>query len=171
MSTLAQRDVHRGFRRTRRQLRWIRSEADMLEAQKAKAVFQPGTVTEQLSRLSFNQTGSLFEENGEYNTKTCLSRGLILNERYTLEDTHRGLFCNSRDYHEAQILAFTQHVKYMPLGHHCFSHPFRQRMSMTTIYNFKTHQVGGVTSLRCSQKLIARITESIMLSLERYSPK
>lgn len=80
-------------------------------------------MTEQLYRLSFNQAGSLFEDDEEYNIKTCLSRGLILNDRYMLEDIHRGPFQCSRDYFEAQILAFTQHVKYLPLGHHCFFAP------------------------------------------------
>ena len=98
-------------------------EAAMLEEQKAKVVFQLGVVTEQLSRLSFNQAGSLFEDDGEYTIKTCLSRGLILNERHTLEDIHRGPFHNARDHYEAQVLAFTEHVKYLPLGHHCFFAP------------------------------------------------
>ena len=99
------------------------SEADVLEEQKAKVVFQLGIVTEQLSRLSFNQAGSLFEDDGEYNIKTCLSRGLIFDERHTLEDMYRGPFQNPKDYYEAQVLAFTQHVKYLPLGHHCFFAP------------------------------------------------
>ena len=99
------------------------SEAETLEEQKAKVVFQLGVVTEQLSRLSFNQAGSLFEDDGEYNIKTCLSRALILNERYGLEDINRGPFQYAKDYYEAQVLAFTQHVKYLPLSHHCFFAP------------------------------------------------
>ena len=99
------------------------SKGDILEEQKAKVVFQLGIVTEQLSRLSFNKAGSLFEDDGEYNIKTCLSRGLILNERYTLEEINRGPFQCSRDYYEAQVLAFIQHVQYLPMGHHCFFAP------------------------------------------------
>ena len=99
------------------------SEADVLEEQKAKVVFQLGIVTEQLSRLSFSEAGSLFEDDEEYSIRTCLSRGLILNERYTLEDIPRGPFQYPGDYYKAQIRAFTQHVKYLPLGHHCFFAP------------------------------------------------
>lgn len=68
------------------------SEADVLGEQKAKVVFQLGIVTEQLSRLSFNQAGSLFGDDGEYSIRTCLSSGLILNERYVLEAIPRGPF-------------------------------------------------------------------------------
>lgn len=107
------------------QHKWKTSEAnqDVLEGQKAKVFFQLGVITEHLSRLSFDQAGSLFEEDGEYHIKTCLSRGLLLNGRHTLENIHRGPFQYERDYYKAQVSAFIEHVKYLPLGHHCFFVP------------------------------------------------
>lgn len=80
-------------------------EADISEGQKAKVVYQLGVITEHLSRLHFDQAGSLFEEDGEYYIKTCLSRGLFLNERYTLEDIPLGPFKSEREYYMAQISA------------------------------------------------------------------
>ena len=109
------------------QHKWNTSEtnrgADISQGQKEKVVFQLGVITEHLSRLTFNQAGSLFENDGEYNIETCLSRGLILNERHTLEDIHRGPFQYAKEYYNAQVSAFIQHVKYLPLGHHCFFAP------------------------------------------------
>lgn len=98
-------------------------EADISQGQKAKVLYQLGVITEHLSRLRFDQAGSLFEEDGEYYIKTCLSRGLLLNERHTLEDIPRGPFKFEREYYKAQILAFIEHVKYLHLGHHCFFAP------------------------------------------------
>jgi len=99
------------------------NESDMSQGQKAKIVFQLGVITEQLSRLCFDQAGSLFEKEGEFYIKTCLSRGLLLNGRHALRDIPRGPFKFEKDYYEAQILAFFEHVKYLPLGHHCFFAP------------------------------------------------
>jgi hypothetical protein len=59
---------------------------EVSQEQKAKIFFQLGTITEQLSRLCFKQAGSLFEEEGKFHIKTCLSRGLLLNERHSLDD-------------------------------------------------------------------------------------
>jgi len=101
-------------------------EPDISQEQKAKIV-QLGTITEQLSRLSFKQAGSLFEEDGEFHIKTCLSRGLLLNGRHALGDIHRGPFKYEEDYYNAQISAFVEHVKYLPLGHHCFFAPVPAR--------------------------------------------
>ncbi|MCJ1231354.1 hypothetical protein MMC12_008031 [Toensbergia leucococca] len=98
-------------------------KADMSNEQKAKILFQLGVITEQLSQLRFDQAGSLFEEDEVFHIKTCLSRGLLLNERHALEDVPRGPFNFARDYYEAQIRAFLDHVKYLPLGHHCFFAP------------------------------------------------
>ncbi len=102
-------------------------EPNISQEQKAKVVFQLGIITWQLSRLRFNQAGSLFEENGGFHIKTCLSRGLLLDQRYALEDIPRGPFKFEKDYYEAQISAFLEHVKYLALGHHCFFAPIPAR--------------------------------------------
>ena len=78
-------------------------EADISEGQKAKVVYQLGVISEYLSRLRFDQAGLLFEAEGEYYIKTCLSRGLFLNEQYTLENIHLGPFKSEREYYMAQI--------------------------------------------------------------------
>ena len=95
-------------------------ELNISQEQKAKIVFQLGIITWQLSRLRFNQAESLFEENEEFHIKTCLSRDLLLNQRYTLEDISRESFKFENDYYEAQISTFLEHVKYIALDHHCF---------------------------------------------------
>jgi len=105
---------------------WDNSEKDVPEMsheQKAKVIIQLGAMTWQLSRLGFNQAGSLFEESRDFQIKTCLSRGLILDERHTLEDVPRGPFSSEKAYYDAQISAFIQHAKYLPLGPHCFFAP------------------------------------------------
>ncbi len=80
-------------------------------------------ITWQLSRLRFGQARSLIEENREFYIKTCLSRGLVLNQRHALEDIPRGSFKFEKHYYEAQITAFLEHVKYLALGHHYFFAP------------------------------------------------
>ena len=44
-------------------------KSDISQEQKAKIVFQLGTKTEHLSRLCFNQAGTLFEEDEEFYIK------------------------------------------------------------------------------------------------------
>ncbi|KAL9629473.1 MAG: hypothetical protein Q9164_006866 [Protoblastenia rupestris] len=99
------------------------SEPSLSEQQKAKIVSQLGGITWQLSQLRFNQIGSLFEENGTYSIKQCLSRGLIMNERHSLDELHRGPFSSSDQYLRAHLFAFLLHAKYLPLNHHCFLAP------------------------------------------------
>ncbi|KAL8791487.1 MAG: hypothetical protein Q9213_000104 [Squamulea squamosa] len=93
------------------------------QEQKAKIVFQLGAIIWQLSRLRFGQGGSIFEEDGEIKVKTCLSRGLLMEQRDELEDIPRGPFDTETDFFEAHITAFLEHVKYLPLAHHCFFAP------------------------------------------------
>ena len=90
---------------------------------KAKIVFQLGVLTEQLTRLCFDRAGSLFEEDEEFHIKTCLSRGLLLHGRHSLPDIPRGPFKLEKDYYQAQFSAFFEHVKCLPLAHHCFLAP------------------------------------------------
>lgn len=98
-------------------------EYQISQAQKAKVVHQLGVLTAHLSRLRFDRAGSLFEEDGEYHIKSCLGRGLLLNQRYTLGELSRGPFGSDMEYHKAQLSAFIEHVKYLPLGYHCFLAP------------------------------------------------
>lgn len=102
-------------------------EPKMSQEQKMKIMSQLGAIIWQLSRLCFNEAGSLFEEDGEFQVRTCLSRGLLLNERHSLGDLHRGPFRSEKDYYEAHVLAFVEHAKYLPLGHHCFFAPIPAR--------------------------------------------
>lgn len=119
---------------------WKDSEKDELNMshdQKTKIVFQLGVITWQLSRLCFDQAGSLFEEDGEFQIKTCLSRGLLLNERHSLEDIDRGPFKSEKDYYEAHVSAFLEHVKYLQLGHHCFFAPIPARSEYDDYAGFR----------------------------------
>lgn len=47
---------------------------------------QLGVISSQLLNLRFDKIGSLFEEDGEYRIKTCLSPPLIWHERDSLDD-------------------------------------------------------------------------------------
>ncbi len=114
-----------------------RNELNMSHEQKTKIIFQLGVITWQLSRLCFDQAGSLFEEDGEFHIKTCLSRGLLLNERYSLGDINRGPFKSEKDYYEAHVSAFLEHVKYLQLGHHCFFAPIPARSEYDDYTGFR----------------------------------
>jgi len=63
----------------------------------------------------------------KFHIKTCLSRDLLLNQRYTLEDIPRESFKFEKDYYETQISTFLEHVKYLALDHHCFFAPIPAR--------------------------------------------
>ena len=86
-------------------------------------MFQLGGIAWRLSRLRFDQIGSFFEENGSFRIKSCLSRGLLMNERNSLEDLHRGPFFSENEYYDVLISAFLQQAKCLPLSHHCFFAP------------------------------------------------
>lgn len=119
---------------------WKDSDLDeptMSHEQKAKVMFQLGVITWQLSRLCFDQAGSLFEEDGEFQIKTCLSRGLLVNERHSLGDINRGPYKSERDYYEAHHSAFLGHVKYLQLGHHCFFAPIPARREFDDYAGFR----------------------------------
>jgi len=119
---------------------WKDSEKDepnVSHEQKTKIMFQLGVITWQLSRLGFDQAGSLFEEDGKFQIKTCLSRGLLLNERHSLGDINRGAFKSERDYYEAHVSAFLEHVKYLQLGHHCFFAPIPARSEYDDYAGFR----------------------------------
>ena len=119
---------------------WKDSEKDepkMSQEKQKKVLFQLGVITWQLSRLCFDEAGSLFEEDGEFQIRTCLSRGLILHERQSLENINRGPFKCEKHYHEAHVLAFLEHVKYLQLGHHCFFAPIPARSEYNDYAGFR----------------------------------
>ncbi|KAL8807244.1 MAG: hypothetical protein Q9200_004741 [Gallowayella weberi] len=106
---------------------WQYPEVLGTKEQRAKVLFQLGAITWKLSRLRFSQAGSLFEDSGEFKIKTCLSRGLVMHRRDDLEDVPRGPFNSENDFFEAHITAFLEHVRYLPLSHHCFLAPLPAR--------------------------------------------
>ncbi|KAL9037972.1 MAG: hypothetical protein Q9214_005469 [Letrouitia sp. 1 TL-2023] len=99
------------------------------QEQKEKVVFQLGFITEALSRLCFSEAGSVFEEDrdGEFRVSTCLSRGLLLNQRYAIENIPRGPFRSDKEYYTAHMSAYIEQARYFPLGHHCFFAPIPAR--------------------------------------------
>jgi hypothetical protein len=66
---------------------------------KEKIMTQLGTITSQLLNLRFDKIGSLFEEDGRYYVKQCLSPALIWHQRDSLgDDVARGPFQHDHDY-------------------------------------------------------------------------
>ena len=92
--------------------------------QKEKIVEQLGEITSQLSRLRFDHIGSLFEEEGTYQIKSCLSSSFCLYGRDEFrEEINRGPFMYEREYYESLISAFLLHVECLPLEHHILLAP------------------------------------------------
>jgi hypothetical protein len=112
-------------------------ESGPSQMQKAKVMFQLGSITWQLSRLRFDQVGSLFEENGGFQIKTCLSRGLLMNERNSLEDLPRGPFVSENEYYDALVSAFLQQAKCLPLSHHCFFAPIPAQSEYSDVSEYR----------------------------------
>ncbi|OJJ89569.1 uncharacterized protein ASPGLDRAFT_63040 [Aspergillus glaucus CBS 516.65] len=94
---------------------------------KAKVLFQLGANTWKLSRLRFDQIGSLFKEQGSFEAKECLSRGHVMQDRCSLEGIPRGPFTPKAEFYSSLITAFTEHAEALPLSHHCFVVPVPQR--------------------------------------------
>lgn len=94
---------------------------------KAKVLFQLGAITWKLSRLRFDQIGSLFKEQGSFEAKECLSRGHVMQDRCSLEEIPRGPFTSKTEFYSSLITAFTEHAEALPLSHHCFVAPVPQR--------------------------------------------
>lgn len=110
--------------------RWksSRSQTSILSLEeKSKVLSQLGFITWQLSQLRFENIGSLFEENGHLQIKSCLSQGLVVSERDTLEDLPRGPFTSEMDYFNSLISGLLQHVECLQLDHHCFFAPVPTR--------------------------------------------
>lgn len=104
------------------------------DANKAKIMKQLGAIASQLYNLRFDKIGSLFEENGEYCVKECLSPALIWDYRDSLEDVSRGPFNHDSDFFESLLSAFLLHVKELPLRQHAFFAP------VPVIQEFETDQ-------------------------------
>ena len=113
------------------------NECDISHKQIERIIFQLGVITEALSRLSFSQAGSLLEEDGQFCIKTCLSRGLLLNQRHDIEDIPRGPFNSEKDYYSAHLSAYFEQVKYLPLSHHCFLAPIPARSAYDSDADFR----------------------------------
>jgi hypothetical protein len=94
----------------------------MSSKDKAKVVRQLGSITWQLCQLRFNRIGSLFE--GPYRPviKECLTRGLLVHERHSL-NLQRGPFVSAADFYRAMISAFQAHASILPLNPRCFFAP------------------------------------------------
>lgn len=105
---------------------WKRSgsrETLLSQSQKAKVVSQIGGISWQLSQLRTDQIGSLFEEDGTYQMRSCLSRGLAMNGRYRIDELSRGPFCSEDEYYQALVSAYVEQAKELHLSHHCFFAP------------------------------------------------
>ncbi len=84
---------------------------------------QLGAIVSQLSSLRLDKIGSLFEEEGCYTVKACLSPGHILHERHTFREIHRGPFAHESDYYRSLLSEFLLHIQYLPMSHHIFFAP------------------------------------------------
>ncbi|KAI9035137.1 Aminoglycoside phosphotransferase [Aspergillus affinis] len=89
---------------------------------KAKVLAQLGGITWKLSQLRFDKIGLLFEENGFFLIRECLSRGHVLHERYALE-VARGPFTSELEFYDSLVSAFSEHAEILQLSHHCFVAP------------------------------------------------
>jgi len=60
-----------------------------------------------------------------------------LHGRHALGDIHREPFRYEKDYYNAQISTFIEHVKYLPLSHHCFFAPVLARSEYDDYAEFR----------------------------------
>ena len=100
---------------------------------KEKIMTQLGTIISQLLNLRFDKIGSLFEEDGEYRIKECLSPALIWHQRDSLrDDVARGPYQHDHDYYKSLLSAFLLHVKELPLEQHAFFAPIPELKELET---------------------------------------
>ncbi|TVY40200.1 hypothetical protein LOCC1_G006692 [Lachnellula occidentalis] len=107
-------------------------------ANKEKIMKQLGVISSQLLNLRFDKMGSLFEEDGEYRIKKCLSPALVWHERDSLDDVPRGPFQHTHDYYESQLSAFLLHVKELPLDTHAFFAPIPELGEFETVLSYRS---------------------------------
>ncbi|KAH8790564.1 hypothetical protein BGZ57DRAFT_939132 [Hyaloscypha finlandica] len=74
-----------------------------------------------LSMISSRKPRSLFEEDGEYRVKECLSPALIWHQRdYLGDNVARGPFQHDLDYYQSLLSVYFLHVKELLLEQHAF---------------------------------------------------
>lgn len=95
----------------------------MTHKDKSNILHQLGMITWQLSRLPFDQIGSLFENESGLEVRTCLGRGMVIYRRDSLEDIDRGPFLTSDAYFKAMVSVLSDHAQCLNLEHHCFFAP------------------------------------------------
>ncbi|PLN80793.1 kinase-like domain-containing protein [Aspergillus taichungensis] len=113
------------------------SQPDLDTPSKVKVMSQLGKITWKLSQLRFDQIGSLFEEDGGFKVKECLSRGHMLHERYAL-DIPRGPFTSEADFYDSLVSAFSGHAEILHLSHHCFVAPVPSRDDYQSSMQYKS---------------------------------
>ncbi len=92
--------------------------------EKKKIMKQIERITSQLSRLRFDYIGSIFEEEGTYKIKNCLSSAFNLYGRDKFrENIDHGSFAHEKEYYESLVSASLLHVESLPLEHHIFLAP------------------------------------------------
>lgn len=95
----------------------------LTDGTREKILSQLGTLFSELSKLHFDEIGSMFQDhNGNYVVGECLSPALLWQHRDSLQDydIKRGPFQHDKDYFEALIAAFTGHCMELPLNPHVF---------------------------------------------------
>lgn len=105
---------------------------------KEKIMKQLGEITSQLLSLRFDKIGSLFEEDGRYFIKECLSPALIWHQRdYLQDEVSRGPFQYEQDYFKSLVSALLLHVKELPLQQHAFFAPIPERKNFKTYHTYR----------------------------------
>jgi hypothetical protein len=95
----------------------------LTKSEKGKVMKQLGAIVSQLSSRRLDKIGSLFEEEGCYTVKACLSPGHVLHERHTFREIYRGPFDQESDYYRSLLSAFLLHIQFLPMSHHIFFAP------------------------------------------------
>ena len=111
-------------------------QPDLDTSSKARVLTQLGDITWKLSQLRFNKIGSIFEEDGSFEIKECLSRGHMLHERYSLE-VPRGPFASEAEFYDSLVSAFSEHAEILQLSHHCFVAPVPSREEFQSNLQYK----------------------------------
>lgn len=95
----------------------------LTKEEKEKIMKQLGAIVSQLSYLRHDKIGSLFEEEGHYRVKACLSPGYLLHQRDTIRGIYRGPFHREQDYYKSLLSIFRLHIQHLPMEHHVFFAP------------------------------------------------
>ncbi|KKZ68687.1 hypothetical protein EMCG_05722 [[Emmonsia] crescens] len=142
----------------------------MTYKEKAKILYQLGTITWQLSRLRLSHIGSLYEDETGLHVKSFLSCGLLTHERHSLKHLNRGPFPVVADYFNSLLSAFSEHAKYLPLRPHCLFVPVPLQSEYIDFPKYKG-ATDGMTSSSWVLRLTARQTDWITPLLGIYFQK